>query len=132
MELLGDYQQTVTAIGAMALLMFVQTLIVDVVGMRAKHVPGSTVAVDHENLLFRVSRAVGNTNETIAIFLLGVIFCMLSGANPQQTAIAAWGFVAARGLYALCYYFNLKILRSTVFGVVLLSLLSLVVIGFRA
>ena len=75
---------------------------------------------------------MGNTNETIAIFLLGVIFCMLSGANPQQTAIAAWGFVAARGLYALCYYFNLKILRSTVFGVVLLSLLSLVVIGFRA
>ena len=48
MEFLGDYQQTVTAIGAMALLMFVQTLIVDVVGMRAKHVPGSTVAADHE------------------------------------------------------------------------------------
>ncbi|MEM1404067.1 MAG: MAPEG family protein [Pseudomonadota bacterium] len=132
MDLLSVYPQTVTALGAMALLMLVQTLIVDVVGMRAKHVPGSTVAADHENPLFRASRAVGNTNETIAIFILGVLFCFLNGANPEHTAIAAWGFVAARGLYALCYYFNLKILRSTVFGVVLLSQLSLIVIGFRA
>lgn len=132
MALFESFHSTLSALGAMALLMFVQTLVADFAGLRARHIPGAAIPADHDNYFFRVSRAAGNTNETIAIFVLGVLFCILGGASAQYTAVAAWAFVAARGLYALCYYFNLRLLRSIMFGAALLSLLALIVIGFRA
>ena len=132
MDLAQTYSITITALGALAVLMFCQLLIADVIGLRAKHIPGSQVPADHKNLLFRASRTVANTNEGIAIFLLAVIFCMLSGASASATAYAAWVFVGGRFFYALCYYFNLQLLRSTVFGISLVALAALLIIGFTA
>ncbi len=123
------YEDTILAMGCMAVLMFIQLIVADVVGIKAKHSPGSAVPSDHDNSLFRASRTMANTNESIAIFILSVLFCIYSNASPVYTAYAAWGFVTARAAYALCYYGNVQLLRSLVFGISLLFLLALLVIG---
>ena len=124
------YELTIYAIGALALLLLFQLLVADVVGILSKHTPGSTIAGGHSDLLFRVSRTVANSNESIAIFVLAALFCILSGASPTYTAYGAWGFVLSRVLYAIFYYSNLQILRSTIFGISLLCLLGLLLTGF--
>ncbi len=131
-SLFSDYAASIGALGAMAVLMLVQLLIADVAGIRHRHVPGTPVTGTHSDVLFRVTRTVANTNESIAIFVLALFFCMLSGANPVHVGYAAWAFVVSRVLYAVCYYLDLRLLRSTTFGVSLVSLLALLVIGFLA
>ena len=129
MDIISTYTYTITAIGSLAFLMLVQFLIADIAGIRSKHLPGSTVSVDHKDFLFRATRSVANTNESIAIFILAIIFCILSNASPLATSYAAWAFVIARFFYALCYYFNIKIMRSIIFGISLLALTALLIIG---
>jgi len=124
------YESTILALGSMALLMLVQLVFADVVGIRSKHEPGSTVRADHKNLLFRSTRTVANTNESVAIFVLATLFCIFSNASPSYTAYASWGFVAARLIYAVFYYSNLQLWRSIAFGIAVLCLLALIVIGF--
>lgn len=123
------YENTILAMGCMAGLMFVQLIVADVVGVKSKHPPGSAVPSDHDSALFRASRTMANTNESIAIFILAVLFCIYSNASPVYTAYAAWGFVIARAAYAVCYYANVRLLRSVVFGISLLFILALLVIG---
>jgi len=129
MDIAHMYEHTIYALGAMALLMFFQVIVADVVGIRSKHIPGASITADHNDLLFRASRTVANTNESISIFVLATLFCILSNAAPIYTAYAAWGFVLARALYALFYYGNFQMLRSVTFGMSLLGSASLLVIG---
>lgn len=130
MEIAQTYSMTIAALGALAVLMLGQLLVADVIGIRSKHVPGSQVPSDHENPLFRASRVVANTNESVAIFMLAVLFCMLSGASASATGYSAWAFVIARLLYAACYYLNWQLSRSVIFGMSLLALLALLVGGY--
>lgn len=118
------------AVGASAVLLFIQLLIADVIGLKSKHLPGAEIPTDHGNPLFRASRTVANTNESIAIFILSIAFCILSGASAQMTGYCAWAFVAARSAYAICYYANIQLFRSIFFGLSLLSLAGLLFIGF--
>lgn len=129
MDIFEQFQQLAMAAGAMALLMLMQILVIDVLGILAKHVPGTPIDANHESLIFRASRVVANTNESIAVFVLAVMFCVLMEASPLYTSTAAWGFVVSRVLYALCYYLNFKLFRSVVFGVSLLFLFVLLAIG---
>ena len=130
MEFAQTYSSVITAMGTLAFLMLCQVLVVDVLGIRANHIPGSQVPADHGNLLFRATRTVANTNEIIAVFILAVSFCLFSAASPSLTAYATWTFVAARFLFSLCYYSNLQRLRSTMFGVSLAALAALIFVGF--
>ena len=132
MDIISSYTYTVYAIGSLAFLMLVQLLIADVVGIASKHIPGSLVPSDHSNFLFRSSRVVANTNESIAIFILAIMFCVFSNVSPQTSAFISWVFVIARLFYAICYYCNLKIMRSIIFGVSVLALLALLVTGLSA
>lgn len=129
MEITTVYESSILALGAMALLMFLQLVFADLVGIKFKHLPGGSVPADHESLLFRSTRTVANTNESVAIFVLAILFCILSNASASFTAYASWGFVAARLAYAVFYYSNLKLWRSVTFGISLLCLLVLLVIG---
>jgi len=131
MDIASTYEYTVISLGALSLLMLFQLIVADVVGIKSKHIPGSQIPSDHDNLLFRSSRAVTNIGESVGIFFLAVMYCMLSNASPALTAYAAWAFVIARSFYTLFYYANLKILRSLSFGCSLLALLALIVIGFK-
>jgi len=129
LEIISSHTYTVYAIGSLAFLMLVQLLIADFVGIRAKHIPGSIIPSDHSNFLFRASRVVANTNESIAIYILATIFCVLSNASPEATAFTAWAFVFARLCYAVCYYSDLRIMRSVIFGLSLLTIVAQLVIG---
>ena len=128
-NLVDAYSAAVLALGVMAALMLVQLLVADVVGIRRRHVPGTPVPAEHDDLLFRVARTVANTNESIAIFLGALLFCVLAGASPDVTASAAWAFVGCRAAYAACYYANIKLARSAFFALSPLALVVLLVAG---
>ena len=129
-DIMQTYEMTIYAIGVLALLLLSQLLVADVVGILSKHTPGSAIGGGHSDLLFRVSRTAANTNESIAIFILATLFCILSGASPTYTAYGAWGFVLSRALYAVFYYSNLQTLRSATFAISLCCLLGLLLTGF--
>jgi uncharacterized MAPEG superfamily protein len=112
--------------------MLIQLLIADITGIKSKHIPGAGVPSDHGNFLFRSTRAVANTNESIAVFIVAVLFCIHSNADPAYTAYASWAFVTLRVVYAFCYYANLQILRSVTFGLSFLCLFVLLFIGAAA
>ena len=126
---LASYGASVAALGAVGALMLVQLLIADVTGIKSKHTPGTAVEGDHSDVLFRVSRTVANTNESVAIFVCALLFCILGSASPAYTAGAAWTYVVLRLVYAICYYANLQTLRSISFALSLVSLLVLLLIG---
>lgn len=130
MELIQPFYHTIVALGTLAVLMLIQVLIADAIGITRKHTPGAPVPADHSDLLFRAGRVVANTNETVVIFVLATLFCILSQASPQYTAYAAWLYVGARILYALCYYLNLQLLRSLIFAIALLAVAGLSLVGF--
>jgi uncharacterized MAPEG superfamily protein len=129
MDVLKLYQATVAAAGSTALLMLIQVLIADVVGIRAGHLPGTAVPGSHSDLLFRVTRVVANTNETIGLFILLLLYCVLGGASQEYTGYGAWAYVVTRAAYALCYYFDQRMLRSIVFALSLLALAGLLAVG---
>jgi uncharacterized MAPEG superfamily protein len=123
--LLETYRITVNAWLAMAGLLLVQLLVADVLGIRARHAPGSPVPYDPANPLFRAVRALGNSNESIAIFVLLSLACVGRGADPGATGAAAWSFAGFRAGHALCYWTGLGLARSLCFAGALLSLLAL-------
>lgn len=131
--MLGDtYNLTVLAMGLTALLLLVQMLVVDFAGMGARHTPGHPVPPDHGNFLFRAVRAQGNSNESIAIFILLALFGMFGGASPAGLGWSAMLYVAGRLGHMLFYYAGVGLARSICFGIALLGLLVMAVTGFMA
>ncbi len=126
---MASYGMTVHALGAMAALMLVQLAVLDLTAVRSGKVPGADVPANHEDFLFRASRALGNTNESIAVFVLLVLYGVLSGAAPGALGAAAWCYVAARVGHSLCYWLRLAIPRSICFAAAMLSLVALLVIA---
>jgi len=127
--LLQTYSSSIATLAVIAGTMLIQLLVADATGILRKHVPGTKVSDDHSDLLFRVSRTVANTNESIAIFVCALLFCILSGASPVFTAYAAWSYVSFRMAYAVAYYLDLKLLRSICFGLSALALFALLLVG---
>lgn len=128
----GDHGATVAALGAAGALLILQVLIADLLGILRRHVPGTPVAADHGNALFRAGRAFANTNETVAAFVLLVLFAMLSGADAGQLAVSAWCWLGARVLHMVCYYADWRIARSVAFAASLLALATIGITGLRA
>lgn len=124
------YQSSILALGALAVLMLAQLLIADVTGILHKKVPGTSVVESHANSLFRVTRTLANTNESVAIFIVAWLFCVFSGASPDYTAYSSWAYVTARLLYAFCYYANIQVMRSVCFILSLLAIAGLIAVGF--
>jgi uncharacterized MAPEG superfamily protein len=129
---LAPYAPTIVALGAMAALLLLQLLVADVAGIAAGHVPGTPVEARHDLFLFRANRAHANTNETIAAFILLSVFGIFAGASPSWQNGLAWTFVLARASHMLCYYGDLRLLRSASFGIAVIALVGMLVIGFSA
>ena len=129
MEYLELYKTTVLIVGVVGFLMLIQLLVVDVVGMMAKHPPGHSIEANHDDLLFRVVRAQANTNESVAIYILLVLFGMLCGANSYWLAVFSALYAAGRLGHMICYYANIKMARSAAFGLALVGLLGMLVVG---
>lgn len=119
------YASTLLAAAVAALLMLVQLLVADVAGIRAGHAPGSPVAADPSNFLFRAVRAHANTNESVAAFALLAVAGVLGGAEPSTLASASWCYVGARVVHMIAYWAGVAMLRSAAFLVSFLALLAL-------
>lgn len=125
LPLLETYQLTANAWLAMAGLMLVQLSLADMLGIRGRHAPGAPVPFDPASPLFRAVRALGNTNESIAIFVLLTLACVGRGADPTATGAAAWSFAGFRAGHAACYWAGVGLARSLCFAGALLSLFAL-------
>ena len=132
MAFIEPYQITVLVMGLSGFTFFVQLLIADVIGLKVKHTPGYPIEPDHNNIHFRSSRAISNTNESVAIFILLVSFSILSTANPVLLNICSVAYLTGRVGHMLFYYFDLKLLRSISFGVSLLGLMATFIVGIVA
>ena len=129
MELLETYSMTVISLGLVSLLMLIQLLVVDLVGLSAKHNPGHGVDENHDLLLFRAVRAQANTNESIGLFILLVLFGLFSAADPIWLARFTALYTLGRAGHMICYYANLKLARSIAFGLALIGLLGMFVVA---
>lgn len=127
--LTNTYMLSLLCLGAMAGIMLMQILVIDAVGIMRKHTPGTPVEANHDDFLFRATRAHANTNEGIAVFLLLMLFGLFSGAKPDLFNYSACLYVMARLAYTTCYYLNAKLMRSTVFAISLLGLAGMLVAG---
>jgi uncharacterized MAPEG superfamily protein len=125
MESIVAYHMTGLAMGAAGALLLLQLLVADVAGMKVSRTPGAPIEPDHESFLFRASRAIGNMNESVSIFIIFTLVGILSAADPLWLGRIAWVYVIARTAYMLCYWLNIKLMRSVFFGVSLVSLLGL-------
>ena len=129
---LVPYQSTVFAMLATATLLLVQLLVLDLAGIKAKHVPGTPVPADHTSFLFRAARAQANTNESVAAFILLAVVAMFTSASSTWTNASAWVYVGGRLGHMLCYYADLRVARSVAFALSLAALLSLLLAAFAA
>lgn len=127
-EFMVPYQPTIWAVICMALLMLTQVLVSDFVGISRKHKPGTPVDADHGDFHFRAVRALANTNESIAIFLLLLSAMLCIAVPPQMCNIAVWVFVAGRAGHMLCYYAGWGLFRSITFSIALIAQLSMVAV----
>ncbi|WP_372764696.1 MAPEG family protein [Litorivivens sp.] len=130
--LLVDYAPAISALGVLALLMVIQTLVLDVTGIRRKHPPGTPVLSGPDDFLFRATRAHGNSNENLPTALAILSFCFIVGASPAWINNLMLLFVAARAGHMLCYYLDLRTARSISFGVGLLAMIGMLISGFVA
>lgn len=128
-ELPSVYGPAVLALGAAGGLLLLQLVVADVAGIRAGHVPGAPVATDHASFLFRAVRAHANTNESVAAFVLLLLFAMLSSASPAWVNGLAWAWVGARAAHTAFYWADVRVMRSVAFGVSLTALVALLAVG---
>ncbi|ASP38557.1 hypothetical protein CHH28_07660 [Bacterioplanes sanyensis] len=132
MPWLDPYQTTVLMLGLSGLLFFIQLMVADVVGILSGHTPGALVEQNHQRLLFRASRVIANSNESIGIFILFVLFGFLTSAAPEWMNRGAVVYFVGRLGHMGCYYLNLAIARSIAFAVSCVGLVILFAAGMYA
>lgn len=131
-EMLEAYQGLICSLGLLAALMVVQMLVVDFTAIRRKHVPGMPVTEGHDSFLFRAARAHGNSNESLPTFILITVFAVAVQASPGWLNTLVAIFVAARAGHMVFYYMNYSVLRSVSFGIGLLAMIGMLVVGLLA
>lgn len=118
-----SYMPTIYVMAAMGALLLIQLVIVDLVGIRERHVPGTAAPEDHGNRLFRVTRAFANTNESVTAFILIALFAMFSASSPTAVNLLAGLYLIGRIVHMLSYYVGASKPRAIGFGLGLVSLI---------
>jgi uncharacterized MAPEG superfamily protein len=132
MQELLPYHSTLVACAVLSGLLMIQVLVADLASMKEKHVPGMPVTSGHASFHFRSVRALGNTNETLPLFLLLAGLALLLGANAQWTNALAWVYVAARAGHMTFYYARIGMARSIAFGISLGAQFALMLLVLAA
>lgn len=132
MEYLASYSITILTMAGVGFILLLQLIILDVVGIKAKHTPGHAIEPNHNDFIFRASRAHANTNESIAIYILFAIFGILSSANPLWLNVFSGTYLLGRTGHMLCYYAGISLARSICFGISIAGLLGMLGIGLLA
>ncbi len=124
------YPGTVVAWTFTALLLLVQVLVADVTGLRRKRSPGAGVEGGHDDFLWRAERAFMNNNETLGAFVLLTLAAVGVAAEPLPVNGCALLFVTARAGHMVCYWADLRRLRSVCWIAGTLALFGLALIAF--
>lgn len=130
--ILNTYALTILSFGLTGGLLLLQLLIADMLGIYAKQPPGFPIEPDHNKPHFRAYRALANTNESVSIFIILVLFALLLSAPAAWLNGLSVMYVVGRFGHMCCYYANLKMLRSLFFGVGFLSLIGIFILGIIA
>lgn len=131
MEILETYSTSILIIGLTGAILFLQLLVNDVAAFKAKHRPGYPIDPDHGSFHFRAARAFANTNETVAIFIVFVVFGILSMADPVWLNRWAAVYFIGRVAHMFFYYFGVGIARSVSFVVSMFGLVGMFVISLQ-
>lgn len=123
--LMATHGLLISALVAACVLALAQLLIADLIGLRAGHTPGHPVEGGHDSLQWRSARAIGNLNESFAIFVGLAVAAMVVPVEPALAGGLAWTYVGGRVLHGLCYYADWRMARSIAFGLSLLALFIL-------
>ena len=126
---LAAFTPVIWAMGAIGLLLLIQLLVVDIAGIRSRHVPGTPVTAEHGVFMFRATRAHANTNESVAAFVLLSLFGIFSSASASWLNVLVWVFVLGRVAHMICYYADQRMLRSVAFAVSLAALFCIFIVG---
>ena len=132
MDIFTPYASTILAVGVLAALQVLQQLVADVVAIRRKHEPGTALPGGHDDLLFRSGRAFANSVENTGLFLLVLAFAVLRETDPAWVDRLVWAYVVSRGGHMVCYWLDVRSIRSLFFTVGLLAVIGLLVMGFLA
>lgn len=132
LETFHSYAPVVWSYGAIGVLVLVQLLVADIVGLRSGHVPGTRVEEDHTLFLFRAIRTHANTNENLPAFVLLSLFGILSGGSAIAVNGLCWAYVVCRLAHMSFYYADLRVARSIAFGVSVVVLFALFLVGATA
>ncbi|WP_223787121.1 MAPEG family protein [Marinicella meishanensis] len=131
-EILLSYPTAVLVLGMTAALSLFQLLLFDAMAIKLKHPPGYPIESSHKNLLFRLSRAHANTNETMGVMILLFLFAVLSAADPLWVNRLMLAYLVTRVLHMVCYYLAWSTARAVMFSLSIVSLLGLLVVGMLA
>lgn len=131
-SILSSYSPTVVALGVTSGLCLLQLLVFDATAILSRHQPGMPIEPDPSRFIFRASRAFANTNETLAVFLLLVLFGLFSGAAAGAFNLFSWVYVAGRTAHMVLYWADLRVMRSAAFVVSMIGLVGLFVTGLLA
>jgi len=131
-EVLLNYPLAVLVLGLTAALSLIQLLVFDAMAIKLKHPPGYPIESSHKNLLFRLSRAHANTYETMGVMILLFLFVVFSAADPTWVNRLMLAYWVARVLHMVCYYLAWSTARAIMFGLSIMALLGLLVIGLVA
>lgn len=124
---LNDYRTAIAALAVAGLLLVIQLIVADLTAIKSRHKAGYPIPADSSRFIFRSARAHANTNESIAAFGLLTIAAILLSASPGWTNTLAAAWLASRLAHMGFYYANMKVPRSTSFGMSLLILLGMFV-----
>ncbi len=129
--MIETYGPTIASFGVIGGLLLFQLLVADVCGIVSGHTPGTGVPPDHDDKLFRATRAHANTNESIGSFLAIAAFGIAVSAAPVWLNNLSLLYLAGR-IGHMCYYYyaDLRVLRSLFFGVSLLALFGMLIAGW--
>lgn len=122
MEIAQLYSLTLASLVGLALLMFIQVIVADAVSIKVKHTPGYPIKADHNSFLFRAYRAQANTSETALIYVICALLCVALSLNPSYTNGFSALYIAGRLCHMLCYYLDLRVLRSVSFAISMLGI----------
>ncbi len=131
-NLLTTYMPTIASFGLIGGMLLLQLLVADILGLVNRHIPGASIPTDHSQLLFRAHRAHANTNESVAAFIALTLFALAVSATPTWLNSLSLLYIASRLVHMMCYYANLKTLRSISFIVSLLALFGILGVSFAA
>lgn len=131
-NLLTDYTPAIASFGIIGGLLLVQLVVADIIGIANKHAPGAPIPADHSKLLFRAHRAHANTNESVAAFIALTLFAIAISAPAFWLNVLCLVYIVGRLGHMLCYYANLKLLRSVFFGIATLALVGILGLGIVA